>query len=176
LSADYNQSRQTSANIVSVAGHRHQQDCEAGIFGIFWAYRIASAEKDFAMLSQSRVMTMIPVVNLEQARHFYGTVLGLREDAMLNTPQALGFHAGGGTMLALYQRGTPTKADHTIASWMVDDIEAVVQSLTANGVRFEQYDFPGLKTNAMGIADLGSERAAWFTDPEGNILAVSQVG
>jgi hypothetical protein len=41
-------------------------------------------------------------------------------------------------------------------------------------VRFEEYDFPGLKTN-HGIADLGYEKAAWFRDSEGNLLALGQL-
>ncbi|MGH2654353.1 MAG: VOC family protein [Actinomycetota bacterium] len=45
--------------------------------------------------------------------------------------------------------------------------------LRAKGVTFEEYDMPGLKT-VNGIAELGGEKGAWFKDPEGNILSVSQ--
>jgi hypothetical protein len=55
---------------------------------------------------------------------------------------------------------------------MVDDVEVTVQELRGRGVVFEEYDFPGLKT-VNGVADLGYERAAWFKDSEGNILAVA---
>ncbi len=81
---------------------------------------------------------------------------------------------GHETNLILYRRDTPTKADHTAAGWMVDDIEEAVRDLRARGVVFEQYDMPGLKTNEQGIADSGTIKGAWFKDTEGNILSVGQ--
>jgi len=54
---------------------------------------------------------------------------------------------------------------------MVRDVEAAMAALRAEGVTFEEYDMPGLKT-VNGIAELGGERGAWFKDPEGNILSV----
>ena len=67
-------------------------------------------------------------------------------------------------------------------AWQVGDIEAVVAQLSARGVVFEEYGLPGL-TTAGGIAQVdgnypskGSvgERAAWFKDSEGNLLAIGQ--
>ena len=59
-------------------------------------------------------------------------------------------------------------------AWFVKDIVASVAKLKGRGVVFEEYDFPGLKTN-HGIADLGYEKAAWFRDSEGNLLALGQL-
>ncbi len=59
------------------------------------------------------------------------------------------------------------------AFWQVDDVEREVADLKARGVRFEEYDLPGLKT-VGGIATAGGAKAAWFKDTEGNILAVVQ--
>ena len=56
---------------------------------------------------------------------------------------------------------------------MVADVEAAVAELRDKGVRFEEYDLPGLKT-VNGIAELGGTRGAWFKDPEGNILSMVQ--
>jgi hypothetical protein len=56
----------------------------------------------------------------------------------------------------------------------VRDVEATVADLRGKGVRFENYDLPGLKT-VNGIAELGDIRGAWFKDPEGNILSVVQL-
>ncbi len=56
----------------------------------------------------------------------------------------------------------------------VKDIVASVAKLKSRGVQFEEYDFPGVKTN-QGIADLGYEKAAWFRDSEGNLLALGQL-
>jgi hypothetical protein len=74
----------------------------------------------------------------------------------------------------LYASQFAGHAQHTLASWEVDDIASVVDELEARGVVFEKYDLPGLKTDEQGIADLGSTKAAWFKDPDGNILNVGQ--
>jgi hypothetical protein len=85
------------------------------------------------------------------------------------------FGAGEGTMLYVYQRG-PTKADQTVASFKVENIEAHVKELRAKGVKFEEYDIPamGIKT-VGGIAAMGKTKSAWFKDTEGNILALDQM-
>lgn len=124
------------------------------------------------MLTQARVMPTIPVVDFERAKKFYEDRLGLRP-ARPATPDGIMYECGGGTLIFLYPRA-PTKADHTVASFVVDDLEASVKTLRARGIVFEEYDFPGLKT-INGIATLGTEKAAWFKDTEGNILAVSQL-
>jgi hypothetical protein len=62
-----------------------------------------------------------------------------------------------------------------LIGWTVGDIEAVVRELTDKGVMFERYDLPDFKTDEAGIADMGAERAAWFKDPEGNLLSLWQV-
>ena len=55
-----------------------------------------------------------------------------------------------------------------------DDIDADVAELRGRGVVFEEYDFPGLKTEG-GIATTGDARAAWFKDSEGNMLGIIQL-
>jgi hypothetical protein len=57
---------------------------------------------------------------------------------------------------------------------MVRNVEAMVADLRGEGVAFEDYDLPGVKT-VNGIAELGDIRGAWFKDPEGNILSVVQL-
>jgi hypothetical protein len=56
----------------------------------------------------------------------------------------------------------------------VADVDAVVDDLVSRGVTFEQYDFPGVKTDERGVAQIQGERGAWFKDPDGNILAIGQ--
>ncbi len=58
--------------------------------------------------------------------------------------------------------------------WQTDDITAEVAELKSRGVVFEEYDMPGLKT-VNSIATIGSNRAAWFKDSEGNILGIVQI-
>jgi catechol 2,3-dioxygenase-like lactoylglutathione lyase family enzyme len=125
------------------------------------------------MLSKFMVVPTLPVTNLERAKQFYGEVLGLKLSDVLGAGHVL-FKAGRGTSLVIYERPTPTKADNTAASFMVDNIDASMKELRKKGVVFEEYDFPGLKT-VNGIATLENEKSAWFKDPDGNILAVSQL-
>ena len=65
-------------------------------------------------------------------------------------------------------------AQHTLGSFLVEDIEATVTELRSSGVTFEEYDMPGLKTE-NGIAQIGPEKVAFFKDPDGNILSVVEV-
>ena len=75
------------------------------------------------MLADSRVSAVLPVVNLERARKFYEEKLGLRTG---DAPGGVMFQCGHGSQLVLYQRDSPTKADHTAAGWEVDDVEKVL--------------------------------------------------
>lgn len=127
------------------------------------------------MLANSRVAAILPAVDLERAKKFYGETLGLTP-VDLPGPGVAMFECGKGTALALYQRETATKADHTVAGWEVGNVEEVVQALRGSGVVFEQYDLLGLKTDELGIATDGPVRSAWFKDTEGNILSVIQFG
>ena len=85
------------------------------------------------------------------------------------------FECGQGTRLFVYQRPTPTKADHTAAGWIVDDLEAVVDQLIARGVTMEVYDMPGVEFDERGIARGPNLAGAWFKDPEGNILSINEM-
>jgi len=125
------------------------------------------------MLANYPVNAILPTVDVERARAFYSGTLGL--PLVDDTGEVLIFGAGGGTRIALYLRPGGGPAAHTVAYWVVDDLEAAVRQLSAGGVRFEHYDYEGLRTDELGIADLGSERSAWFKDPDGNYLAVTQI-
>ena len=126
------------------------------------------------MLGKAMVAPTLPAVDLKRARKFYEEKLGLKV-VMEDPSPGIMIQAGKGTMLYVYQRG-PTKADHTVASFAVDNIEAEVKELKQKGVKFEEYDIPsmGLKT-VNGIAAMGKMKSAWFKDTEGNILSVTQM-
>jgi len=123
------------------------------------------------MLSGSRVTTMLPVVEMGRARAFYEQKLGLAPGKQ--RPNGEVVYQLEGTTVALYPRGQPTRADHTALSFEVKDLAAEVRQLTARGVTFEEYDLPGLKT-VNKVCVLGSEKAAWFKDTEGNILCLHE--
>lgn len=126
------------------------------------------------MLANAFAMATIPAENLSRAVKFYKETLGLKQ---LDSPETTAtFEAGSGTHLFVYERAR-TKAEHTAITFMVQDVKGVVKELSAKGVKFEHYDMPGIKTDEMGIADMGDGKpVAWLTDPEGNILAIASAG
>jgi predicted enzyme related to lactoylglutathione lyase len=127
------------------------------------------------MLDFKRIDITLPVVDLERAKKFYGEKLSLKP-LDLASPELASemafFEAGEGSQVALYRREDPTRADHTVASFRVKDVESTVTALKKRGVVFEQYDQPGMKTDERGIAMIGPFKGAWLKDTEGNILSV----
>ena len=123
------------------------------------------------MLDGGQVTVMLPVKDLARARRFYEVRLGLTPGGL--KPDGKFVYQCGGTELALFPREGGTKADHTAISFRVDDIAQAVRDLQARGVKFADYDLPGLKT-VDHVCVLGSEKAAWFEDPEGNILCLHE--
>jgi len=127
------------------------------------------------MLSNAKVTPTLPAVDIERARKFYMEKLGLKEASkMQGQPNdAAMFDCGGGTQIYIYQR-PPSPAQHTLASFDVEDLDAEMKDLRSRGVLFEDYDMPGLKT-VNGVAEMGGYKSAWFKDSEGNILALGQI-
>ena len=123
------------------------------------------------MLDGGQVTVMLPVKDLARARRFYEDGLGLKPGGL--KPDGKFVYQCGDTELALFPREGGTKADHTAISFRVDDIAKAVRDLQARGVKFADYDLPGLKT-VDHVCVLGSEKAAWFEDPEGNILCLHE--
>jgi catechol 2,3-dioxygenase-like lactoylglutathione lyase family enzyme len=122
------------------------------------------------MLANATAMTTLPAHNLQRALAFYQEKLGLVPQHQM---QAGVIFECGNSSFFLYETGSAGTAQNTAMSFIVSDIEAEVAALRQQGIVFEEYDFPGLKT-VNGIANLGGERSAWFKDSEGNTLAVSQ--
>ena len=100
------------------------------------------------MLQESNVAARIPAQNLQRARSFYSSKLGL--DPIEERPRGLLYRCGSG-QFALYQSSGLPSGVHTQMAWEVDDLEATVNELRRCGVVFEQYDLPGPKT-VDGIA------------------------
>jgi catechol-2,3-dioxygenase len=113
----------------------------------------------------------LPAQDLDRARQFYAERLGLSP----TSEDKLGIHfVLGGTRFRLFRSGGSASGSHTQLALMVGDIDAHVRTLRERGVRFEEYDYPNLKT-VDGIADLGYSRAAWFKDSEGNLLGIAEL-
>jgi len=120
------------------------------------------------MLGEFKVVATIPVTDLDRAKTFYSEMLGLRMTE--SSPFAARFACGGGSELSLFKRA-PSKADHTVAHFEIDDIEKTVAGLRARGVTFLEYETP--KTVNF-IAEIGPARGAWLQDPDGNIVGLRQ--
>jgi catechol 2,3-dioxygenase-like lactoylglutathione lyase family enzyme len=120
-------------------------------------------------------MAIVPAADIEKARVFYEDTLGLERVEVSTPGNDLMFESGDGTRLYVYEREAGSKADHTVAGWIVQDVEETVEHLLKKGVAFEHYDMPRLKTDERGVAELGDARAAWFKDPEGNILSITEI-
>ena len=124
-------------------------------------------------LANAVVTATLTVTDLNRAKTFYTEKLGLTPSSeVVDDPMggAL-FNAGGGTTLYIYQGGVP-KATNTVAGFKVDDVLTTVNELKGKGVQFESYDTPEIKTDENNIATFGGFQAAWFKDPDGNIIAV----
>ncbi len=121
------------------------------------------------LLTSAPVSCTLTTTNLARCREFYEKKLGLKVQRVEN--EGIEFACGGNTSLYIYVRSEAPRATNTVASFKVPDLKAAVAGLRANGIKFEEYDLPGLKT-VNAIATTGDWSAAWFKDPDGNILAV----
>jgi catechol 2,3-dioxygenase-like lactoylglutathione lyase family enzyme len=120
-------------------------------------------------LGAGNVVATIAVKDLKSARKFYEGTLGLYvEDA--RNPEAVTYTSGE-SRLFVYRSEFAGTNKATAVTWISKDLDAVAAGLKARGVAFEHYDFPNMKREG-DVHVAGSMRAAWFKDPDGNILAI----
>ncbi len=123
------------------------------------------------MLAQKDVTATIAVKDLEPAKKFYGDTLGLSkvesQDGGAITYQS------GNSKVFVYKSDFAGTNQATAMTWVVgkNDLEPLVSSLKSKGVSFEHYDMPGI-TRDGDIHVSGEMKAAWFKDPDGNILSL----
>ena len=122
------------------------------------------------MLVNSTIRAVIAAKDLARAQRWYAEKLDLRP---LREEAQGWLYQVGSSQFFLYQTSSAGTAQNTVAEFEVADIDAVMADLRRRGVIFEEYDYPNFKT-VNGIAMLGSDRAAWFKDSEGNFLALAQ--
>ena len=125
------------------------------------------------MLGSKTIVAFVPSKDPAKARPFYEKILGLR--FISEDPFATVFDANGITLRIANVSTVPEfkPAPFTILGWHVSDIENTVRSLQKAGVKFERYS--GMQQDALGIWNSPSgAKVAWFKDPDGNILSVTQ--
>lgn len=121
-------------------------------------------------LNESRVAAAIAVTDMGRAVDFYEGKLGLRSDGE-DPDGGRTYECADGTSVHVFPSPHARASGATIAGWVVDDTEAVIDELSANGVTPEQYSDP-FSTDEKGLARMGDWVGAWIKDPDGNVLAI----
>jgi catechol 2,3-dioxygenase-like lactoylglutathione lyase family enzyme len=126
--------------------------------------------RENAMLADHRATATIAVKNLTQSRRFYEDVLGFRP-VHEEGSEAVSYESGGAQLLVYHSEYAGTNRA-TSATWTVSGgLETLVASLREKGVSFEHYDLPHA-TLRGDVHVIDGMKAAWFKDPDGNILAL----
>ena len=122
------------------------------------------------MLEDKAVAATLAVSDLSRARQFYEQTLGLQP---VQEDDGAVVYRAGPSFVVVYPSEYAGTNQATAATWALgDDFDAVVEDLRGKGVNFEQYDLPDT-TREGDITVAGDLRAAWFKDPDGNILSLA---
>ncbi|HEX3470083.1 MAG TPA: VOC family protein [Silvibacterium sp.] len=122
------------------------------------------------MLAQCDVIGFIPTKDAARARNFYEQTLGLR---FLSDDLFAIVMESNGTMIRIAQVKDYTPVPFTILGWKVENIEEEVATLAERGVSFKRYPWLEQTESGVWIAP-GGAKVAWFQDPDGNVLSLSQ--
>lgn len=125
------------------------------------------------MLKDAKAFSSFSVNDIQEAKKFYGEVLGLEVKEEYG---GLTLHTKGNEGIMVYPKDNHEPGTFTVLNFSVPDIEKAVDELTEKGVKLEKYEEEELKTNEKGISVAeGWPKMAWFKDPAGNFLALMQV-
>ena len=129
----------------------------------------ASAKRSAPSLSSSEAVATVAVSDLDRARSFYEGTLGL-EEVSSEGEEAVNYKTGKSQLL-VYRSQLAGTNEATAATWVNSDVDGLVTELKSRGVSFERYDMPDVEHDG-DVHVFGEMRAAWFKDPDGNILAL----
>ena len=122
------------------------------------------------MFESRRCATMLPASDVERAKSWYADTLGMKP--IYEDPAGVQYQAGDGTEFWIYPSQFAGTNQATAMAFLAKDLSQEMEDLKSRGVKFEEYDIPGVKT-VGGIAEFSEgERGAWFKDSEGNIIAL----
>ena len=122
------------------------------------------------MLSNKDAIATIAVKDINTARKFYEGTLGWKKIDQ-GSDEGVSFQSGNSTIFVYRSQFAETNQATALTIKVGSELEQAVQSLKAKGVNFEHYDMPGMKREG-DIHGEGDMKAAWFKDPDGNILAL----
>ena len=123
------------------------------------------------MLSQAELVGFIPTVDPDRARRFYIDLLGL--NFVSEDPFAIVVRSNTST-IRIVPVAAFNPSPHTLLGWEVADIEATTKEFSASGITFERYPYFEQDADGIWTAPEGRAKVAWFKDPDGNVLSVSQ--
>jgi catechol 2,3-dioxygenase-like lactoylglutathione lyase family enzyme len=122
------------------------------------------------MLGSAELVAFVPSSDLVRSGSFYGEILGL--GLLEDTPIALVFDANG-TALRVTLVDQVDPAPYTVLGWSVGELHEAIRTLSWRGVTFER--FPGMTQDDQGVwTSPGGGRVAWFKDPDGNVLSLTE--
>jgi catechol 2,3-dioxygenase-like lactoylglutathione lyase family enzyme len=119
---------------------------------------------------KARTMATIPAQDIDRAKAWYAEKLDLTPVGMDPLGGAL-YELSEGSRFLLFPSTGASAGSHTQMALEVEDPETTIRGLRGRGVKFEDYDVPGLKT-VDGIATVGELKASWFKDSEGNLISI----
>jgi catechol 2,3-dioxygenase-like lactoylglutathione lyase family enzyme len=122
------------------------------------------------MFTPNGAFSGFSVNDIDAAREFYGTTLGLKVE--MNEMGILQLHLGSGAIVIAYPKPNHEPATFTILNFEVDDVESAVDDLNLRGVETAIYDSSQMPVDAKGIMRGNGPEIAWFRDPAGNVLSV----
>ena len=122
----------------------------------------------------SAPLAFVLTANRLKSKPFYAGVLGLR--VLGEDDHAVTFDLGNRTPLRLTQVIGHRGSGHSVLGWHVADLRGTMQALKAKGVTFKIYDGMGQDAQGVWASPDGGAKLAWFTDPDGNVLSLTQFG
>ena len=125
------------------------------------------------MFGSKQVMSSFSTNDVPAAKAFYSETLGFDVEEPFDGLLLLKFSGGGQTMI--YPKANHEPASFTVLNIVVDDVEKAVDDLGATGVTFEQYTDEPIRTDEKGISRGMGGAIAWFKDPGGNIIALTEM-
>lgn len=122
------------------------------------------------MLADKKLKAFVPTIKPEEAKSFYKDVLGLK--LLSQDDYALEFEANGTLLRVTIVQELKPQA-FTVLGWNVDDIVSIIKSLNDKNIFCEKYDF--FEQNDLGIwTSPNGSKVAWFKDPDGNVLSLTE--
>jgi len=139
---------------------------------ILWRIRVRATRQTWLMLNSYKLVAFLAVKNADTARAFYRDKLGL--ELVSDDQFALVFNANG-TTLRVVPVGEIPEVRWTVLGWEVPDIVAAAEKLENGGVKLERFEWLKPEEKKTGIWNApGGDKVAWFKDPDGNTLSISQ--